>query len=1232
MADSPQLNYPCPHCKYFCTSIENSICCDYCFNWFHLSCVDLANKQNDKNQKSNCKKYKCYLCRTKTNCHGCHKLYFARSKKVNCANCENSFCRQCVLSNNGQINCYLNPQNTYYCNECDKSYSCMKCEKPCEDSEQSEPSIYCDSCKKWIHFRCTKLTPKQFNKLGRNTDFYYCSTCIENSIPFSRLSKKKFFEMNNQKITKSVPASLCQLCIDCNTECNICVACPDQHRVCDKCAKCSLIDVETFASLLNSKDEDEILIIHINARSLLKNVENIQEFLDTLDKLPDIICISETKIRNHLKIEFEDTFGFNQIQLQGYHPFIYNKTETYFGGTGIYVLDKFSFRKRNDLDINIPGECEASFIEINLKSDSISRSMIICSMYRHPHDNHEDFYDTFSETISKINVKTPIFIAGDMNINVSSQDPESQHYKNVILSSGLRNLLTNQYTRVADQSGTTIDHILTNLYSEISDAGVVQWEVADHLLIFVKAKLLPKHQNSNSLDSNTPCFKRFFAQSKKNVFCDNFSKRLYNSGINFSFTNTGGNSPNHALKELIKIIQDSYDKVFPLRKVSKRQMKKKRKPWMNYQILDMIKTKNKLFKKYLKNKTSENMNAFKAKRNKIKREIEKAKKQYYYTFFKNCNSDPKKIWRGINELPNKCQSAKSSLPNYIRVDDEGNMSTNPKFIINKLNKHFVCKGPKLAAKLPKTQKCTLKFLKKRVRNAMNFQTISETDIVKIISALDIAKSPGHDGISATVLKWCLPYIVAPLVSIFNAFMKLGTYPDIFKIAKVSAIFKGGIESEADNYRPISVLPILNKVFEKNLHKQLVNFLNLHDILSKQQFGFRQRHSTSHAVSCLHEKLINNFEKGEMSAVLFIDLKSAFDTIDTDILLKKMEHYGIRNNVLDLFKSYLTDRKQYVNSGDLKSEVLSVLCGVPQGSVLGPLFFILYINDIFDCSLFDCVLFADDAALITSAKTLKKLIFNLRTQSKVFFDWLVINKLTLNYKKTKYMIFQKRGISKKLLKKVNLNINKNNIKQCTIFKYLGIYLDNKLTWQEHIQNLLTKLAKFTGMMYKIRHFAPRKVLMMLYNALVGSYLRYSIRAWGASGSHFINKLQTAQNKVVRSILFLPYTSNTHSGFSDLKILSVVNTYEHEVSKLFHSVVYEYCPSYFLNYFDISTHEYSTRFRQNACFSLMKPKTELGKKSLRFSGVKVWAKTDLSLKEIPDSKKFNKEMKKSFISTA
>ena len=205
---------------------------------------------------------------------------------------------------------------------------------------------------------------------------------------------------------------------------------------------------------------------------------------------------------------------------------------------------------------------------------------------------------------------------------------------------------------------------------------------------------------------------------------------IYNTPFIFE---KNGNDPNIALENLIKALQDSYNEVFPLRKLSKRKMKKKRKPWMNYQILSMIKKKHQLFKKYLNNRTPENLGLFKTQRNKIKREVEKAKKHYYFSFFKNCKNDSKKIWKGINALSNRNAKVKSSLPKFIKKDKDGNLSTDPKFIINKLNKHFVCKGPKLADSLPKPKKHSLSYLKKKViKSSMCFNTITEDVLIKLM--------------------------------------------------------------------------------------------------------------------------------------------------------------------------------------------------------------------------------------------------------------------------------------------------------------------------------------------------------------------------------------------------------------------------------------------------------------------------------------------------------------------
>ena len=330
------------------------------------------------------------------------------------------------------------------------------------------------------------------------------------------------------------------------------------------------------------------------------------------------------------------------------------------------------------------------------------------------------------------------------------------------------------------------------------------------------------------------------------------------------------------------------------------------------------------------------------------------------------------------------------------------------------------------------------------------------------------------------------------LKITNNSILQGTFPGKLKLAKVVPVYKSDDATDPNNYRPISLLSIFNRIFEKLVYKRLQSFLEVNDVFYKSQYGFREKHSTQHAILDIVNKIQSNMDKGMYSCGIFIDLKKAFDTVNHTLLLKKLYHYGVRGIVNDWFSSYLDGRSQVTQIGEYTSEKVINPCGVPQGSVLGPLLFLVYINDIQNSSdLLGLFLFADDTTLLYSHKSLQTLEKVVNSELKKVCEWLTVNRLSLNIQKSNFVI--SHPPQKKIDREIAINVYDNNTGQYlsldrkNYVKFLGVFIDSNLKWSHHINYVALKISRIVGIIARLRHFVPTQTLLMIYRSLILPYL-------------------------------------------------------------------------------------------------------------------------------------------------
>ena len=425
-----------------------------------------------------------------------------------------------------------------------------------------------------------------------------------------------------------------------------------------------------------------------------------------------------------------------------------------------------------------------------------------------------------------------------------------------------------------------------------------------------------------------------------------------------------------------------------------------------------------------------------------------------------------------------------------------------------------------------------------------------------------------------------------------------------KIAKVIPIYKTGAKDEFNNYTLISLLPQFSKILEKLFDDRLEQFICKNNILTDCQFGFRTGRSSSMAIVNLIEKITNSLDNMKAVISVFIDLKKAFDTIDHTILLQKLIHYGIRGIVNQWICSYLTYRKQYVQIKGTKSSLERILCGVPQGSILGPTLFNLYLNDICNVSsILEFTLFADDTNIIYSHDSTTSLCNTLNTELEKLNAWFNLNKLSLNLQKTNYITFSTNNLDST----IQIAINGSNIEKVNSTKYLGVYIDHHLNWKDDIAYISSKLSKSTAVIHKTSHVLDTKTLTLLYNAIIFPYLNYCVEVWGNTYKTSLYSLFIKKKKAIRIACHAKYLDHTSGLFHKLRLLKSPDIDHFNTCIFMYKAFHNLLPPSIQIYFSRS---FSKKYYFN--FYVHFARTQRKKFSISRIGVSFWNALDTKVK--------------------
>lgn len=823
--------------------------------------------------------------------------------------------------------------------------------------------------------------------------------------------------------------------------------------------------------------------------------------------------------------ETHKVYNVNDFSIPGFCMFFNESSLNKCDGCVIYVKQEYHINHQ----VLVEKDLRVIKITVQKKQNVVD----VLATYRCFASTKEEFVenlDTILQHQNKDKNRLQVFV-GDINIDILATEADITNlYITMMQSNGFVSMI-NKATRVSGESQTCLDHYFVkcsdSLFKQVN-AVILRHKMTDHDPILLNIQF-------QAMSSKTTDNKKNYQILNHDELAKRMNDTEWDDVLQQSDTNL---CTSIFINKLKGIIVDSS------KSINISCKKQRLKPWITKGILESIRNRDRLKKQCTLNHNNIVLiNRYKEFRKSLSKIIKRSKYTYFKSLAENNANDPKKLWKVIKEATND-QVTKLDI-NCI-MDGDGIEINDRRKIASEFNNFFINIGKKLAARITTTNSNS--NMNSRTLNSFLLNPITQNEIIRAINSLKQGVKGGEDCICSDIIKQYKYKLLGPLNHIINMVFATGVFPDILKNSIIIPLFKTGDKRSTNNYRPIALTSTISKIIEKCLKTRMIKFFEKYNLLNNNQFAFRDGSNTENALCRVTECILKNLDQGNKTIGVFLDLQKAFDTVEHRILLRRLEVMGVRGTPNNLIKSYLRQRHQCVRIVDEKSDSAEVEFGVPQGTVLSPLLFNVYIDGILSVlgneGMVFC--FADDTAILISGETWDLARRGAEVALRKIKIWLDDSLLSLNIEKTKFVAFSLSPRSLPCFEALRLHEAKCEvdikcncqkiIERNSSIKYLGVIIDETFSWKEQVNFVTQRIRKVIFKFYELRNVLPLKTLKMVYFALVESIINYGLVVWGSAGKTVMAKLQVAQKWVIKIMLFKKKRYPTELVYKDSNLLS------------------------------------------------------------------------------------------------